>query len=268
VKRGDIYLVTLDPTLGHERQGTRPVLIVSPDRFNAVTRVPIVVPITSGGAFVRNAGFAVSLAGAGTRTTGFPVTAKAFGVAATNWWNADPMPYSSEISGDATFGGTTNPRAALIYKPFEQTTLMMLYGQSFRAPNDAELYFQVPSLNGQTPTANPNFKPETARTSELVLGIAAASAEQNSGVVQINGAITQISQAVQQSAAASEELASTSEAVNAQAQELQFIMDFFTLAGTPGMKSRKHTSTKTVSKATGSRSTSRVDLNEQEFTRF
>ena len=70
MKRGDIYLVTLDPTLGHEQQGTRPVLIVSPDRFNAVTRVPIVVPITSGGAVVRNAGFAVSLAGAGTRTTG------------------------------------------------------------------------------------------------------------------------------------------------------------------------------------------------------
>ncbi len=69
----------------------------------------------------------------------------------------------------STFGGTTNPRAALIYKLFDQTTLKLLYGQSFRAPNDAELYFQVPSLNGQTPTANPNLKPETARTSELVL---------------------------------------------------------------------------------------------------
>lgn len=70
MKRGEIWLVSLDPTLGHEQQGTRPVLIVSPDRFNAVTRVPIVVPITSGGAFARTAGFAVSLAAAGTRTTG------------------------------------------------------------------------------------------------------------------------------------------------------------------------------------------------------
>ncbi len=70
MKRGEIWLVSLDPTLGHEQQGTRPVLIVSPDRFNAVTRVPIVVPITSGGAFARSAGFAVSLAAAGTRTTG------------------------------------------------------------------------------------------------------------------------------------------------------------------------------------------------------
>ena len=70
MKRGDIYLVSLDPTQGHEQQGTRPVLVVSPDRFNTLTRVPIVVPITSGGAFARNAGFAVSLAAAGTRTTG------------------------------------------------------------------------------------------------------------------------------------------------------------------------------------------------------
>ncbi len=70
MKRGDIYLVSLDPTLGHEQQGTRPVLVVSPDRFNALTRVPIVVPITSGGAFARHAGFTVSLTGAGTRTGG------------------------------------------------------------------------------------------------------------------------------------------------------------------------------------------------------
>jgi mRNA interferase ChpB len=70
VKRGDIYLVSLDPTAGHEQQGTRPVLVVSPDRFNALTRVPIVVPITSGGSFARTAGYAVSLAGTGTRTSG------------------------------------------------------------------------------------------------------------------------------------------------------------------------------------------------------
>jgi len=70
VRRGDIYLVSLDPTIGHEQQGTRPVLIVSPDRFNTFTGAPVVVPITTGGAFARNAGFAVSLTGAGTRTTG------------------------------------------------------------------------------------------------------------------------------------------------------------------------------------------------------
>lgn len=70
MKRGDIYLVSLDPTQGHEQQGTRPVLVVSPDPFNALTQVPIVVPITSGGTFARVAGFTVSLAAAGTRTMG------------------------------------------------------------------------------------------------------------------------------------------------------------------------------------------------------
>lgn len=70
MERGDIYLVSLDPTSGHEQQGRRPVLVVTLGKFNKVTGVPIVLPITSGGNFARMAGFAVSLSGAGTRTTG------------------------------------------------------------------------------------------------------------------------------------------------------------------------------------------------------
>lgn len=70
MERGDIYLVSLDPTAGHEQRRTRPVLIVSPGKFNRLTGVPIVLPITSGGNFARIAGFAVSLTGAGTQTTG------------------------------------------------------------------------------------------------------------------------------------------------------------------------------------------------------
>jgi mRNA-degrading endonuclease toxin of MazEF toxin-antitoxin module len=70
MRRGDIWLVGLDPAEGHEQKGRRPVLIVSPDAFNRVTRVPVVLPITSGGSFARTAGFAVPLSGAGTQTTG------------------------------------------------------------------------------------------------------------------------------------------------------------------------------------------------------
>lgn len=70
MERGDIYLVSLDPTSGHEQQGTRPVLVVSPSSFNRLTKTPVVVPITSAGNFARTAGFAVSLMGAGTKTTG------------------------------------------------------------------------------------------------------------------------------------------------------------------------------------------------------
>jgi len=70
MKRGDIWLVGLDPAEGHEQKGRRPVLIVSPEAFNRVTKVPVVLPITSGGSFARTAGFAVPLAGAGTQTIG------------------------------------------------------------------------------------------------------------------------------------------------------------------------------------------------------
>ncbi|HHA3608426.1 TPA: type II toxin-antitoxin system PemK/MazF family toxin [Salmonella enterica subsp. salamae serovar 42:g,t:-] len=68
--RGEIWLVSLDPTAGHEQSGKRPVLIVSPASFNKLTRLPVVVPVTSGGNFARAAGFTVSLDGAGTKTTG------------------------------------------------------------------------------------------------------------------------------------------------------------------------------------------------------
>ena len=43
MERGAIYLVSLDPTSGHEQQGTRPVLIVSPAAFNRLTKAPVVL---------------------------------------------------------------------------------------------------------------------------------------------------------------------------------------------------------------------------------
>ncbi len=70
MKRGEIWLVSHDPTSGHEQKGRRPVLIVSPEAFNRVTRVPVALPITSGSNFARMAGFTVPLTGAGTKTTG------------------------------------------------------------------------------------------------------------------------------------------------------------------------------------------------------
>jgi mRNA interferase ChpB len=70
MERGDIYLVSLDPTAGHEQQGKRPVLVISTGKFNRQTGVPVVLPITTGGGFARTAGFAVSLMGAGLQTIG------------------------------------------------------------------------------------------------------------------------------------------------------------------------------------------------------
>jgi len=68
MKRGEIYLVSLDPRQGREQQGQRPVLVVSPTAFNEATKLPVVLPITSGGEFARRLGFAVPIKG--IRTAG------------------------------------------------------------------------------------------------------------------------------------------------------------------------------------------------------
>jgi mRNA-degrading endonuclease toxin of MazEF toxin-antitoxin module len=70
MKRGEIWLVSLDPTSGDEQKSRHPVLIVSPEAFNRITKLPVIIPITSGGNFARTAGFAVPLTGSGTKTIG------------------------------------------------------------------------------------------------------------------------------------------------------------------------------------------------------
>ena len=70
MERGDIYLVSLDPTSGNEQQAMRPVLVMSPGVFNRLTKTPVTLPTTSDGNFARTAGFAVPLTGGGTQTTG------------------------------------------------------------------------------------------------------------------------------------------------------------------------------------------------------
>jgi len=49
VARGDIWAVTLDPTVGREIKKTRPALVVSPDELNASLQTVIVLPMTSAG---------------------------------------------------------------------------------------------------------------------------------------------------------------------------------------------------------------------------
>lgn len=67
--RGDIWHVDLNPIRGREQAHPRPVMVLTPRLFNQLG-TPIVVPITSGGQFARERGFAVSLSGAGTLSTG------------------------------------------------------------------------------------------------------------------------------------------------------------------------------------------------------
>ncbi|MFA7280409.1 MAG: type II toxin-antitoxin system PemK/MazF family toxin [Sterolibacterium sp.] len=49
VRRGEVYWVNLDPTVGTEIKKTRPALVVSPDDMNAALPRVIVAPITSRG---------------------------------------------------------------------------------------------------------------------------------------------------------------------------------------------------------------------------
>jgi outer membrane receptor for ferrienterochelin and colicins len=66
-----------------------------------------------------------------------------------------------------TLGSTTNPRLALIYNAIPDTTLKLLYGTAFRAPNAYELYFY--NTGGIGFKAPGSLAPEKIRTTELVL---------------------------------------------------------------------------------------------------
>src|ERR1700737_2751783 len=48
VRRGDIWLVNLDPTIGRENKKNRPLLFVSPPEMHDYLRTVIVVPMTTG----------------------------------------------------------------------------------------------------------------------------------------------------------------------------------------------------------------------------
>ena len=49
VKRGEVYWVDLDPTIGSEIKKTRPALIISPDDMNVALPRVIIAPLTSQG---------------------------------------------------------------------------------------------------------------------------------------------------------------------------------------------------------------------------
>ena len=49
INRFDVFLVNLDPTVGHEIKKTRPCLIISPDEMNHHIRTVIIAPMTTKG---------------------------------------------------------------------------------------------------------------------------------------------------------------------------------------------------------------------------
>ncbi|MGZ8189766.1 MAG: TonB-dependent receptor plug domain-containing protein [Methylococcaceae bacterium] len=61
------------------------------------------------------------------------------------------------------FGGTTNPRIGLIYSPWENSAIKLLYGTAFRAPNQFELNYSGSGL-----LTNIYLNPEKLDTKELI----------------------------------------------------------------------------------------------------
>ena len=48
-RRGDVFLVALDPSRGHEIQKPRPAVVISPDELHSLCRLVMIAPLTSGG---------------------------------------------------------------------------------------------------------------------------------------------------------------------------------------------------------------------------
>jgi iron complex outermembrane receptor protein len=69
------------------------------------------------------------------------------------------------------FGGTTNPRIALVWESAYNLTSKLIYGRAFRAPAFVELY----NTNNPAALGNPDLKPETIGTTELAFAWQARS---------------------------------------------------------------------------------------------
>jgi outer membrane receptor for ferrienterochelin and colicins len=63
------------------------------------------------------------------------------------------------------FGGTTNPRVALVWDAAYNVVVKAMHGRAFRAPNFTELY----GINNPVAIGNPGLQPETIVTNELAL---------------------------------------------------------------------------------------------------
>jgi iron complex outermembrane receptor protein len=64
-----------------------------------------------------------------------------------------------------SFGGEASPRIALVYQPTVETTVKLLYGEAFRAPNIYELYYH----DFESQKSNPDLAPERINTVEVVI---------------------------------------------------------------------------------------------------
>jgi outer membrane receptor for ferrienterochelin and colicins len=94
------------------------------------------------------------------------------------WQMASNLALTTGLRYDdySDFGGTTNPRVALVWTANEKFTTKLLYGSAFRAPSFAELYFK----NNPVSLGNTALKPERIDTQELSFNFLATPTLQTS----------------------------------------------------------------------------------------
>jgi outer membrane receptor for ferrienterochelin and colicins len=96
----------------------------------------------------------------------FPHTRNvSYAYAQDEWSFAQDWTLTAGVRHDrySDFGGTTNPRLALVWNAAYNVVVKAMHGTAFRAPSFAELY----AINNPVATGNPNLKPETITTDEL-----------------------------------------------------------------------------------------------------
>lgn len=112
---------------------------------------------------------------AGTTLAYLPNTHRTIGslVAQDEWQLATDWQLTAGLRYDrySDFGGTFNPRVALVWDINKQLTSKLMYGKAFRAPTFLELYTQ----NNPVVAGNSNLKPETINTYEWALNYRPAS---------------------------------------------------------------------------------------------
>ncbi|KAB2924415.1 MAG: TonB-dependent receptor [Dechloromonas sp.] len=89
-------------------------------------------------------------------------------------WQAQWTPQFSTVAGlrhdwYSTYGGSTNPRLGLVWKPDSGNVIKLLYGEAFRAPSPEEIYSAFGSFAGGVPVGtfrapNPHLEPEKSKT--------------------------------------------------------------------------------------------------------
>jgi iron complex outermembrane receptor protein len=90
------------------------------------------------------------------------------------WQIADDWHLTTGVRYDhySDFGGTVNPRLALVWDINEQLTSKLMYGRAFRAPS----FFELGNQNSTENLGNKNLKPETINTVEWVFDYRPTSA--------------------------------------------------------------------------------------------